>query len=88
MRRTTADEPSRNDRGLLMEAEALTPTDVPALNAQTVTEDNDNYVRIPDSAIERLARFFLPLMQASLSEKPPAHLQCKQKDDMMCGKEV
>ena len=73
---------------LLMEAEALTQTDAPVLNVQAVTEANGNYARIPDSAIERLARFFLPLMQASLSEKPPVHLQCKQKDDMMYGKEV
>ena len=71
-----------------MEAEALTQTDAPVLNVQAVTGANGNYAHIPDSAIERLARFFLPLMQASLSEKPSAHLQCKQKDDMMCGKEV
>lgn len=83
MRRTTADEPSRNDRGLLVEAEAL---NTPTPDVQTVTQDD--CAHIPDFAIERLARFFLPLMQASLSEKPPVHLQCKQKDDMMHGKEV
>lgn len=66
-----------------MEAEKL---DTPTPDVQTVIQDDCAY--IPDFAIERLARFFLPLMQASLSEKPSAHLQCKQKDDMMCGKEV
>lgn len=69
-----------------MEAEALTQTDTPALNAQTVTEDN--CANIPDFAIERLARFFLPLMQTSLSGKPAVHLQRDQKGDMMHGKEV
>ncbi len=83
MRRTTADEPSRNDRGLLVEAEAL---NTPTPDVQTVTRDD--YSHIPDFAIERLARFFLPLMQASLSDKPPIHLQRNQKDDMMHGKEV
>ena len=66
-----------------MEAEAL---NTPTLDMKTVTRDDTTH--IPDFTIERLARFFLPLMQASLSEKPSAHLQCKQKDDMMCGKEV
>ena len=66
-----------------MEAEAL---NTPTPDMKTVTQDDSTH--IPDFAIERLARFFLPLMQASLSEKPSAHLQCKQKDDMMCGKEV
>ena len=69
MRRTTADEPNRNDRGLLMEAEAL---NTPTPDMKTVTQDD--FTHIPDFAIERLARFFLPLMQDSLSEKPPAHL--------------
>lgn len=83
MRKTTADEPNRNDRGLLVEAEVL---NIPTQNAQIVTQDDCAY--IPDFAVERLARFFLPLMQASLSEKPPVHLQRDQKDDMMHGKEV
>ena len=83
MRRTTADEPNRNDRGLLMEAEVL---NIPTQNAQIVAQDD--CAHIPDFAIERLARFFLSLMQAPLSGKPPAHLQCKQKDDMMFGQEV
>lgn len=83
MRRTTADEPNRNDRGLLMEAEAL---NTPTLDMKTVTRDDTTH--IPDFTIERLARFFLPLMQASLSEKPAVHLQRDQKDDMMHGKEV
>ena len=83
MRRTTADEPNRNDRGLLMEAKVL---NTPTLDIKTVTRDDTTH--IPDFAIERLARFFLPLMQASLSEKPAVHLQLDQKDDMMHGKEV
>ena len=83
MRKTTADELSRNDRGLLVEAEVL---NLPTPDAQIVTQDD--CAHIPDFTIERLARFFLPLMQTSLSEKPPVHLQCKQKDDMMHGKEV
>ncbi len=83
MRRTTADEPNRNDRGLLMEAEVLN-TSTPDM--KTVTRDDSTH--IPDFAIERLARFFLPLMQASLSEKSAVHLQRDQKDDMMHGKEV
>lgn len=83
MRRTTADEPSRNDRGLLVEAEIL---NTPTPGVQTVTQDD--CAHIPDFAVERLARFFLPLMQAALSEKPPVHLQCRAKDDMMHGKEV
>ena len=66
-----------------MEAEAL---NTPTPDVQTVIQDD--CVHIPDFAIERLARFFLPLIQASLSEKPPVHLQCKTKDDMMHGKEV
>ena len=53
---------------------------------KTVTRDDSTH--IPDFAIERLARFFLPLMQASLSEKSAVHLQRDQKDDMMHGKEV
>lgn len=53
---------------------------------KTVTQDDSTY--IPDFAIERLARFFLPLMQMSLSEKPAVHLQRNQKGDMMHGKEV
>lgn len=66
-----------------MEAEALnTPT------PDMKTETQDDSTHIPDFAIERLARFFLPLMQASLSEKPAVHLQRHQKDDMMHGKEV
>lgn len=53
-----------------MEAEALnTPT------PDMKTETQDDSTHIPDFAIERLARFFLPLMQASLSEKPTVHLQ-------------
>ena len=66
-----------------MEAEAL---NTPTQDAQIVTQDD--CAHIPDFAIERLARFFLPLMQAPLSENPPAHLQRDQKDDMMHGKEV
>lgn len=66
-----------------MEAETM---NTPTPDMKTVTRDDSTH--IPDFAIERLARFFLPLMQDSLSEKPPAHLQCKQKDDMMHGKEV
>ena len=66
-----------------MEAEAL---NTPTPDMQTVTQDN--CAHIPDFAIERLARFFLPVMQASLSEKLPVHLRCEQKDDMMHGKEV
>ena len=66
-----------------MEAEVL---NTPTPDMKTVTRDDSTH--IPDFAIERLARFFLPLMQTSLSEKPPVHLQCKQKDDMMHGKEV
>lgn len=66
-----------------MEAEALnTPT------PDMKTETQDDSTHIPDFAIERLARFFLPLMQMSLSEKPAVHLQCDQKGDMMHGKEV
>ena len=66
-----------------MEAEALnTPT------PDMKTETQDDSAHIPDFAIERLARFFLPLMQMALSEKPAVHLQCDQKDDMMHGKEV
>ena len=83
MRRTTADEPNRNDRGLLMEAKVL---NTPTPDMKTVTRDDTTH--IPDFAIERLARFFLPLMQASLSEKPAVRLQLDQKDDMMHGKEV
>ena len=66
-----------------MEAEVL---NTPTPDVKTVTRDD--CAHIPDFAIERLARFFLPLMQASLSEKPAVHLQCDQKDDMMHGKEV
>ena len=66
-----------------MEAEAL---NTPTPDMQTVTQDN--CAHIPDFAIERLARFFLPVMQTSLSEKLPVHLRCEQKDDMMHGKEV
>lgn len=66
-----------------MEAEAL---NIPTPDMKTVTQDDSTH--IPDFAIERLARFFLPLMQTSLSEKPAVHLQCDQKDDMMHGKEV
>ena len=66
-----------------MEAEALN-TSTP--DVQTVTQDE--CAHIPDFAIERLARFFLPLMQASLSEKLPVHLHRDQKHDMMHGKEV
>ena len=66
-----------------MEAEEL---NTPTPDVQAVTQDDSTH--IPDFAIERLARFFLPLMQASLSEKPAVHLQCDQKDDMMHGKEV
>lgn len=83
MRRTTADEPNRNDRGLLMEAEVL---NTPTPDVKTVTQDDSTH--IPDFAIERLARFFHPLMQMSLSEKPAVHLQRDQKGDMMHGKEV
>ena len=56
------------------------------MGMKTVTQDDSTH--IPDFAIERLARFFLPLMQASLSEKPAVQLQRDQKDDMMHGKEV
>ena len=66
-----------------METEAL---NTPTPDMKTVTQDDS--IHIPDFAIERLARFFLPLMQMSLSEKPAVHLQCDQKDDMMHGKEV
>ena len=83
MRKTTADEPSRNDRGLLVESETL---NTPTPGVQIVTQDD--CAHIPDFAIKRLARFFIPLMQASLSEKPPVHLQRDQKHDMMHGKEV
>ena len=66
-----------------MEAEALnTPT------PDMKTETQDDSTHIPDIAIERLAWFFLPLMQTSLSEKPAVHLQRDQKGDMMHGKEV
>ena len=66
-----------------MEAEALnTPT------PDMKTETQDDSTHIPDFAIERLARFFLPLMRASLSEKPAVHLQRDQKGDMMHGEEV
>ena len=53
-----------------MEAEVL---NTPTPDMKTVTRDDSTH--IPDFAIERLARFFLPLMQASLSEKPAVHLQ-------------
>ena len=66
-----------------MEAEEL---NTPTPDMKTVTQDDS--IHIPDFAIERLARFFLPLMQAFLSEKPAVHLQRDQKDDMMHGKEV
>ena len=66
-----------------MEAEAL---NIPTLDMKTVTQDDSTH--IPDFAIEGLARFFLPLMQMSLSEKPAVHLQRDQKGDMMHGKEV
>ena len=66
-----------------MEAEAL---NTPTPDMKTVTQDD--FTHIPDFAIERLARFFLPLMQTSLSEKTAVHLQRDQKGDMMRGKEV
>ena len=66
-----------------MEAEVL---NTPTPGMKTVTQDDSTH--IPDFTIERLARFFLPLMQMSLSEKPAVHLQRDQKGDMMHGKEV
>ena len=66
-----------------MEAEAL---NTPTPDMKTVTQDD--FTHIPDFAIERLARFFLPLMQTSLSEKTAVQLQRDQKGDMMHGKEV
>ncbi len=66
-----------------MEAEVL---NTPTPDVKTVTQDDSTH--IPDFAIERLARFFHPLMQMSLSEKPAVHLQQDQKGDMMHGKEV
>lgn len=65
-----------------MEAEAL---NTPTPDMKTVTRDDSTH--IPDFAIERLARFFLPLMQVSLYEKPAVHLRRDPKDDMMHGKE-
>jgi len=66
-----------------VEAEIL---NTPTPGVQTVTQDE--CAHIPDFTIERLARFFLPIMRASLSEKLPVHLQRDQKHDMMHGKEV
>lgn len=66
-----------------MEAEVL---NTPTPDMKTVTQDDSTH--IPDFAIEGLARFFLPLMQISLSEKPAVHLQRDQKGDTMHGKEV
>lgn len=66
-----------------MEAEVL---NTPTPDMKTVTQDDSTH--IPDFAIEGLARFFLPLMQISLSEKPAVHLQRDQKGDMMHRKEV
>lgn len=66
-----------------MEAEVLN-TSTPDM--KTVTQDDSTH--IPDFAVERLARFFLPLVQTPLSEKPAVHLQRDQKGDMMHGKEV
>ena len=66
-----------------MEAEVL---NTPTPDMEAVTQDDSTH--IPDFAIEGLARFFLPLMQMSFSEKPAVHLQRDQKDDMMHGKEV
>ena len=66
-----------------METEAL---NTPTPDMKTVIQDDSTH--IPDFAIERLARFFLPLMQAFLSEQPAVHLQRDQKDDMRHGQEV
>ena len=43
---------------------------------------------IPDFAIERLARFFLPLIQESMSENESAHLSSTHETDKLSGKGV
>lgn len=52
-----------------------------------IAVDSDYGKEIPDFAIERMARFFLPLMQASLSDPKSTHLQQEQETSMITKEE-
>lgn len=83
----TADEPTETDKVVLpMETKDLLQANAPVLDVHTVNENTES--QIPEYAIDRLARFFLPLMQESLSKKSFTHLQPQQRSDMMSEKEV
>lgn len=68
-----------------METKEMIRANAPTLDVRTAGKDFSS--QIPEYAIDRLARFFLPMMQASLAETKSAHLQQEQNDNMILQKE-
>ena len=56
------------------------------LDIQT-TNGNAN-TQVPDYIIQRLARFFQPLIQESFQETASVHLQQEKNNSILTGKEV